>query len=325
MDLRQFFDQAMEQTRMAVCIVDPHADDAPMVFVNHAFLDLTGYERGELIGRNCRLLQGPGTDPLAVGQIRNAIAEEKVTVIDILNYRKDGKPFWNALHLGPVYDDNGLLCYFYGSLWDITELVEERERSFVQQQLTLEMQHRANNLFAVLTSLVRLSARGETDARSMADKIVERITALGRAQHTSIAADLDDVTGSDFLSLVEAVLRPYRSETAARIELAGPVVELNRAQTMALGMTLHELGTNALKYGSLRADEGRVRIEWDTEGNDLVIVWSEHGGEVVEASTTPKGTGTGSAIMRGMLSTVRGTMVSEFRPDGFATTIRVPA
>lgn len=98
------FDQAMAQTRMAVCLTDPRQKDDPIIFCNQAFERLTGYDSDEIVGRNCRFLQGPRTDREQVGKLREAIDEERVAVFELLNYRKDGSSFWNALHLGPIYD-----------------------------------------------------------------------------------------------------------------------------------------------------------------------------------------------------------------------------
>ena len=78
------FEQAMAQTRMAVALADPYADDIPLVFVNNAFIKLTGYSEEEVIGRNCRFLQGPDTDPQAIQRIRDAVAEGKSLRLELL-------------------------------------------------------------------------------------------------------------------------------------------------------------------------------------------------------------------------------------------------
>lgn len=87
------FEQAMAQTRMAVCLTDPHAPDDPIVFCNEAFERVTGYRSEEIIGRNCRFLQGADTDRAEVARMREALAQEKVVVVEIANYRKDGTRF----------------------------------------------------------------------------------------------------------------------------------------------------------------------------------------------------------------------------------------
>jgi len=87
------FFAAVEMTRMPMILADPRQDDCPIVFANNAFLDLTGYEEEEVLNRNCRFLQGAGTDPAAVVQLREAIRNPHPLALEILNYRRDGTPF----------------------------------------------------------------------------------------------------------------------------------------------------------------------------------------------------------------------------------------
>ena len=112
------------RTRMAMIVTDPRLEDNPIVRINAAFSELTGYGEAEALGRNCRFLQGPVTDRAEVARIAEALAERREAHFEILNYRRDGTPFWNALHVGPVHDDRGELIHFFGSQWDITEKVE---------------------------------------------------------------------------------------------------------------------------------------------------------------------------------------------------------
>ncbi len=107
------FFAAVEMTRMPMILADPRQDDTPIVFANNAFLDLTGYEEGEVLGRNCRFLQGAGTNPDHVQQLREAVAEGRATALEILNYRRDGTPFWNAVFMGPVHNPEGEIIYFF--------------------------------------------------------------------------------------------------------------------------------------------------------------------------------------------------------------------
>ena len=115
------FAAAVRATRMPMIVTDPRQFDNPIVFANDAFLKLTGYSRLEVAGRNCRFLQGPDTDPQAIARIRTAIREEVDIKIDILNYRKDGSTFHNALYVGPVRDEAGRVVYFFASQLDVSE------------------------------------------------------------------------------------------------------------------------------------------------------------------------------------------------------------
>jgi PAS domain S-box-containing protein len=119
------FAEAVRATRMPMVISDPRLPDNPIVFVNDAFCRLSGYERHEILGRNCRFLQGPETDPAVVGRIRTAVLAGEPVQVDILNYRKGGAKFWNRLLMAPVHDARGELAYFFASQVDVTI---ERER-----------------------------------------------------------------------------------------------------------------------------------------------------------------------------------------------------
>jgi PAS domain S-box-containing protein len=98
----------------SVVISDPSRPDTPIIFVSEEFEAQTGYPPDEVLGRNCRFLQGPDTDPEAVETIRAAIAAKTGITIDILNYRKDGTPFWNRLRIRPLFDERQRLRYFVG-------------------------------------------------------------------------------------------------------------------------------------------------------------------------------------------------------------------
>jgi PAS domain S-box-containing protein len=155
-DRGNIFFAAVEMTRMPMTVTDPRQADNPVVFANGAFFDLTGYQDEEVLGRNCRFLQGAQTDPRTVEEVRNAVREERAVAVDILNYKKDGTPFWNALFIGPIFDRDGRLLYFFASQMDITERRTTQEAYLQAQkmeaigQLTAGMAHDFNNLLQVI-------------------------------------------------------------------------------------------------------------------------------------------------------------------------------
>lgn len=104
-----------EEREKSVVISDPSRPDNPMIYVSEEFETQTGYPPGEVLGRNCRFLQGPETDPAAVQAIRDALAPRTEITIDILNYRRDGSKFWNRLRIRPLFDDQGKLLYYVGA------------------------------------------------------------------------------------------------------------------------------------------------------------------------------------------------------------------
>ena len=315
------FEQALEQTRMAVTLVDAHRLDNPIVYANRAFTELTGFDQDEVIGRNCRFLQGPETDPAAIEAIREAIASREVRVVEILNYRKDGSTFWNSLHVGPVYDEDGELTHVYGSQWDVTDLVEQRDRLALQVEVAEELQHRTGNLFGVISAIVSLSARGETDVPTLVRKVGERIVALGRAHAISISEGRVAGRSSDLYDLVATILDPYRAEDGDRIVLGGPMVRVPRDAVTPLGLMLHELATNALKYGALSAPGGTVRISWTRTDGRLRLIWTEEGAPAVEPSPTAGG---GTRMMERVMRAIGATVSYEWPRTGLRATVDMP-
>jgi PAS domain S-box-containing protein len=139
---------------MAMALADPNLPDCPLVYVNQAFTDMTGYSSDAILGRNCRLLQGPETDPAAVERIRDSVAERKPITVEIYNYRQDGSGFWNELYVSPVFDDAGNLDYFFASQIDITIRKEaerrQKQRSESMDALVSGIAHEVNNLMTVV-------------------------------------------------------------------------------------------------------------------------------------------------------------------------------
>ena len=110
----------LERIQQSFVIADPGLPDCPIVFASDGFLDFTGYTREEILGRNCRFLQGPKTDASAVAEIRKAIDGGNECTVRLLNYTKQGKPFWNMFTLAPVRDDGGKIRFYAGIQVDVT-------------------------------------------------------------------------------------------------------------------------------------------------------------------------------------------------------------
>src|SRR5256712_3661660 len=133
-------DRAIAETSNGILITDPHQRDNPIIYVNPAFERITGYRMDEVLGRNCRFLQGTDTDPATVAVMRQAIAEQRDCQVVIRNYRKDGATFWNELTISPVHDGSGRVTHFVGVLVDISarkDAEEAIERLSRQNELIL--------------------------------------------------------------------------------------------------------------------------------------------------------------------------------------------
>ncbi|WP_132249509.1 hybrid sensor histidine kinase/response regulator [Methylobacterium segetis] len=160
------FFAAVETTRMPMIVTDPRRPDNPIVFANRAFTAMTGYGRHELLGRNCRFLQGPETDPDTIDEIRAAVAERREFATEILNYRRDGSTFWNALFVSPIYDAGGELTYFFSSQLDVSrrrdaeDALGQAQKMEALGQLTGGIAHDFNTLLQVIVGYVDILAAG---------------------------------------------------------------------------------------------------------------------------------------------------------------------
>jgi PAS domain S-box-containing protein len=150
------FFAAVKTTRMPMIVTDPRQPDNPIVFCNEAFSFMTGYSEQEILGTNCRFLQGPETDRDVVAQVRAAIERRDEIAVELLNYRKNGSTFWNALFVSPVYDDAGELVYFFSSQLDISrrreaeDALHEAQKMEAVGKLTGGIAHDFNNLLQVI-------------------------------------------------------------------------------------------------------------------------------------------------------------------------------
>lgn len=149
-------DRAMAAIAEGICITDPHQPDNPIVYVNSGFERLTGYAAVEVLGRNCRFLQGPESDPAVIEAIRSAIREKRECTVELRNYRKDGTPFWNRLSLAPVCNAAGEVVNFIGVQADVTE---RKEMEALKGELLSILSHKLRTPLTSLRGFVELMLR----------------------------------------------------------------------------------------------------------------------------------------------------------------------
>ncbi|MEH3100540.1 histidine kinase famiy protein [Sphingomonas adhaesiva] len=351
------FFAAIEMTRMPMILTDPNLDDNPIVFANKAFFDLTGYEEDEVLGRNCRFLQGAQTDRSAVAELREAIEKRSAIALELLNYRRDGSPFWNAVFIGPVYDKGGALRYFFASQLDVTRR-RNTEQSYRQAQkmesigqLTAGLAHDFNNLLQVVNGNLELVAATNDPERvkryvSAAQSAAERGAKLTRqllafARKTRLEPrplDLSQLV-SEFSDLIESsVNKQVDIHLSLRRRLPHVVVDPDQ-----LEMALLNIVNNAR---DAMPDGGLVTISTlprrletddtvDLEPGDYVALQVEDEGhgmspDVLERASEPffttkgvgKGTGLGLAMASGFVRQSGGKLEIESEP-GKGTRIRM--
>ena len=279
------FAAAFKATRMPMLITDPRQDDNPIIFCNNAFSRLTGYDADELIGRNCRFLQGPETDPSSIAKIRDAIAAEEDISVDILNYRKDGSSFWNALFISPVRDKSGQVIYFFASQLDFTtvksreaelararhfaeEAVAERTKELTdllraQTLLVHEVDHRVKNNLLTIASITKLQARMSNNetVRKTLRSVLNRVEALSTVQRKMFTAD--DVTRFDVADFANELVADLvgslkRSDIRFTADLHPVLVPAEKASPLAL--IVNELVGDAVRRG-LADGGGEIHLE----------------------------------------------------------------
>ncbi|KAH1053213.1 hypothetical protein GLYMA_08G264900v4 [Glycine max] len=165
-DIRQGIDLAttLERIEKNFVISDPRLPDNPIIFASDSFLELTEYTREEILGRNCRFLQGPETDQATVSRIRDAIREQREITVQLINYTKSGKKFWNLFHLQPMRDQKGELQYFIGVQLDGSDHVEplkNRLSETTEQQSAKLVKATAENVDEAVRELPDANLRPE--------------------------------------------------------------------------------------------------------------------------------------------------------------------
>jgi len=153
--------QAVESARNGVVITDPRCDDNPIIYTNPAFTQITGYEAKDILGRNCRFLQGKDRDQPALSEVREAIKEERSVTVVLRNYRQDGKRFYNELTMSPVRDEAGELVAFVGIQNDITARIEAEQRV---SDFYSVVSHELRTPIAKIKSSLAVIADGEAGA-----------------------------------------------------------------------------------------------------------------------------------------------------------------
>lgn len=198
-----------------------------------------------------------------------------------------------------------------------------------QETLTNEMSHRVKNLFAVTDGMIRMSARNAVDTGAMAKSLSGRLHALASA-HSLVSRNLREVgrvprTGH-IEALVRAIVLPHchpGDPADPRFMVEGPMIKCGDHAINGVALILHELTTNAAKYGALTREHGRVDIRWHKDGEDLVLTWTERGGPAVAAAPTSQGFG--SALVRNTVAgQLGGALHQEWDVEGVRVIIRIP-
>jgi len=228
--------------------------------------------------------------------------------------RPNGDVRWCTSTAAASLDSSGKVVRISGVTMDITQRKEAEER---QALLAREVDHRAKNAMAIVQSIVRLTKAATTD--DYVSTIEGRIKALSRAH---VLLSDSRWQGADLDTLVKEELAPYRSNRADRLDISGPKVLLEPTTAQTLALALHELATNAAKYGALSSASGKLAVGWDLKADVLTIDWRETAGPTAR---TPSTTGFGTQIITGSIERqLGGKATFEWLPAGLRCTLAVP-
>lgn len=322
---------AVKRAQLPIVISDARGSDQPIIFANPAFLALTGYEEAEVLGRNCRFLQGPETSPETLGEIRGALAAGGTVAVEIVNYRKDGGRFWNALHISPVRDTAGEVAYFLGSQRDVTasrdaelELKRQAEQALAQKTALLhEIDHRVKNNLQLISSLLLLQSRRTDDeaTRAALRRTLERVTAVATVHRRLFQGEaIDRFDFADFVHDLVGDLTGAAGRSDVEVRLDLEPVEIGASQAAPLALILSELVTNALRHG--RPDDGQAHLR-------VALARCERSFEMV---VEDDGLGRPEAGNTGFGLTIAGLLAQQLRADirledagpGLKATVRCP-
>lgn len=313
-DLNVLAPLALERSPIPIVITDPRQDDNPIVLANQAFLDLCGYAAEEVIGRNCRFLQGPESSRNAVAELRRAVESQQTADIEILNYRRDGAAYWNRVHLSPVYDGEGRLAYFLAAQIDLSPQREAEALREAEHRLLREVDHRAMNALALVQGIVRLT---EAEAvRPYSAAVQARVGAVARAHQLLSARGWTPVNLEE---IVRGETAPYQGP---RLSLAGPPVMIDAEQVQSLTLVLHEITSNAARHGALSRPAGSVSVSWDASPQAVQLSWVECGCPGAAPGRPGFGTRMIDAILRQKL---RGSLERRWEADGLVLAMTLPA
>ncbi len=344
----RLYERALAATQNGIVIVDALRDDQPIIYVNRAFLEITGYDVAEVIGRNCRFLNQQARDQAALDEIRRALRRGDECSVLLRNHRKDGEAFWNQLSIAPVKDELGRLTHFVGVLIDATEQVRaatEREELLRSAEtanrakdrfLSVVSHELRSPLNAVLawTSLLRDTNEAAGVARAVGaieasvqsqTRLVDDLLEASRMQVGSLEIDPVRI---ELVALIQGVidqLTPVASEQGVRLVLEAP-----RERVPALldperaAQIVRNLLDNALKFTPrggridvcLRLDGAQVVIEIRDTGRGIAAeelgqVFDEFWQGERKGSSGGKGLGLGLAVVRHLVERQGGQVEAE--------------
>ncbi len=298
------FRASFENAAIGIAHVAP---DGRWLRVNPALRRMLGYRADELVTKSFQDITHPDDLAADLPQVE-LMREGKIDSYDMDKryVRKDGTIVWGRLAVGCVRKRDGSIDYFVSALEDISTRKAHEEQVHL---LMREINHRAKNMLSLVQAIARQTTAREPE--DFVERFTERIQALAANQDLLVR---NEWQGVDVDDLVRSQLAYFADLVGSRITVHGSPVRLNAAAAQAIGLALHELATNAGKYGALSADAGRVDVDWRFDGDIFAMSWIEHNGPPV---SRPERCGFGSTVIASMAKrTVDGEVELNYAPSG---------
>jgi two-component sensor histidine kinase len=264
----------------------------------------------------------PDDQDLAWKKWRHSLATGEPYEIEYRLRHHSGDYRWTIGRARPLLGPDGKILRWIGTCTDIHDAKQFASRNEI---LSRELSHRIKNIFAVISGLIGLSARYDPQQKAFARTLQERVAALGRA-HEFVRPHSSHSMPRALPELLHGVLReilsPYPALSEGRIVISGDDVSVDDRGATPLALLVHELATNATKYGALSTPDGKVRVSTRVDGDMLELCWEESGGPPVEAP--PETTGFGTTLSElSVVQQLGGKIEREWRRSGLCVTARV--
>ncbi|SMH43243.1 PAS domain S-box protein [Azospirillum agricola] len=330
-DLRQKEAEATEATRLLRTVIEAVPAliyvkdvDGRIRIANGPVMELIGKPWSEVEGHTDLELLDDKEQGRRIMETDRRIMDGGATeeLEEIVGQDERGPRIWLS-HKSAFRNEAGQVVGLVGTSIDLTS----RKRAEEDRQLLVrELNHRVKNLFAVAVGMVAMTARTSAGVRDMADALTGRLLALARAHdliRPAVTGETATTDGTTLLELMQAVITPHLVKGSNSLHLDGPHVHAGAAAATSLALTLHELATNAAKYGALSSVQGTLTVSWLIEGGALIVLWQESGGPAVQGP--PSRRGFGSQLMHMSIASQLGGRIShEWCSAGLRVALLIP-
>ena len=314
----------MRDLPFSLVITDPNLKDHPIIYVNRAFNSLTGYSSRMAVGRNCRFLQGDGTDEAHRRVIKEAIRDERELTIDLVNYRADGEKFINRLMITPLRDDAGVTTHFLGIQTENPDDSSYSDRAIMLDESLREVQHRVKNHLSMLLALIRLEAKRGENSKASFEVLANRVEALSLLYH-EFATSRDgqnEVRLGAYISRVCSALNMLDGQNDVIVNIDTESITAKVDAASQIGLLVSELLTNSLQHAFPSDRSGSVVVRLWQQGDDCICLHVVDDGQGLPAgSRWPKDGNLGSRIVRDLAARLDADL--EVESDGNGTKVKI--